>query len=615
MAVSTNNVSDLVKKSVGREATPYEIQQFSTAPIQTLANLPNYYSTLNKDASIVDYLKYVGQDPSMTNRKALGQQYGISNVGTAEGNVALLNALKAGAPAPTPVGGQITPSGASTAPSGTIPQTPEQLAEKKDLTGTVAGATQPVDTTPITGQPPEVSQETSNIKNQYTTVQQQVADIDNTVRQSEQNIKDEVARSGGIVDASQIKALVYERNKPLLDQRAQLVSQQGILGKQYISAIQADKQAVADYYKQQNLQLAQTKQEAQVSQFEQSLKQKGIKYLKYTDPDSGQTYYREASSGQIVTPSNISSVPSTTAPVDTTGYTLGVPTDTTNVWNVNDASRPDPLVANIPDPKTGRTPNDIWQSAITLALDKSATPQKFLGGLSGNSGPGKALKNAITNKSSALMAASGVLQPVLQQEFIANSKAINTQVGYLNSISRALNGAERGATLTQKLFSDKQINTDSSTWKNKTLNDLTKAFGDSGDIRAYQAAMVEIGNEYAQVFARGGMRSVQGNELAQEVINGNVKLADIQKTLDTLQQIGQTVVDTTIENVKSIAGGGGTESVASFLSYVYGGSSPKAPASSTTDIKSQITAKGYNYDDIKKQYPNATDEEILNSIP
>ena len=46
-------------------------------------------------ASIVDYLKSVGQDSSYAARKKLADQYGIKNYsGTSAQNISLLNSLK-----------------------------------------------------------------------------------------------------------------------------------------------------------------------------------------------------------------------------------------------------------------------------------------------------------------------------------------------------------------------------------------------------------------------------------------------------------------------------------------------------------------------------------------
>ena len=148
MAAGDQNIHDVVKQAVNRDATDYELSTFGKASPQVIANLPSYYSGLNRDVSIVDYLKYNGQDPSESNRNALAQKYGITNAGTAEGNTALIKALKGGEPAPAPVTGSITtppvaadaatPSSGTDA-AGTTPPAPAQVP------GTVSNAATPPD--------------------------------------------------------------------------------------------------------------------------------------------------------------------------------------------------------------------------------------------------------------------------------------------------------------------------------------------------------------------------------------------------------------------------------------------------------------------------------------
>lgn len=239
------------------------------------------------------------------------------------------------------------------------------------------------------------------------------------------------------------------------------------------------------------------------------------------------------------------------------------------VWNTNDATPPpNGDAGNQPYGNTGRTPNYIWQSALTLALDKTATPQKFLGGLSGSSAAGLALKDAITNKSAALMTAAGVNQATLQQQFNANSTSINKQITYMNDLQRNLGAAHEGLNQVVSAFKAKGINTNDSTFVNSKFNDISKVFTDSGDIRAYQAALTEIGNEYSQVFSRGGLRNEKADARAQDIINGNITLGDLQKVTDELQSQGEIVVKNSIDQVASITSGGGAGEVAKFLAYV-----------------------------------------------
>lgn len=126
MTVTQNQLDTIFNTQLGRNATPYEAQTYSNASPQALAGLKDAYSKLNTGSSIVDYLTSIGEDPSLSSRTALGQKYGITNVGTSEGNTALLTALKSGK-APTPaappaVPGSITPPATIATPNVTSTQ-------------------------------------------------------------------------------------------------------------------------------------------------------------------------------------------------------------------------------------------------------------------------------------------------------------------------------------------------------------------------------------------------------------------------------------------------------------------------------------------------------------
>lgn len=110
MPVTNTQLDSIFSKQLGRPATDYEYNTYKNSSIQDLGNIGSSYSKLNTGTSISDYLKSIGQDSSIQNRTALGQKYGISGIGTAQGNTALLNALK----------GSTSPATTSNAQSGTL---------------------------------------------------------------------------------------------------------------------------------------------------------------------------------------------------------------------------------------------------------------------------------------------------------------------------------------------------------------------------------------------------------------------------------------------------------------------------------------------------------------
>ncbi len=291
--ITANQLDPIVQNAVGRPSTPFEQQTFSTASPQTLANLPSYYSGLNKDVSIVDYLKHTGQDPSETNRIALGSKYGINNIGTAEGNTALLKALQSGstpAPtAPTSLPGTIssaTPTydplkARTTDNSGNVPQTTPQ---PDTISGSIQNAATPPESPNQPPQLPEVStaiQTYNDATATYKSKQSAVSDIDNqiadlrrTMSESLANKKAQIERNGGVVNSSQLAAEVAAENQPiqaqingLLDNRAVLAKDQAMAQQDMNAARQAyteaqnlQKESDTNFYKTQSANLAELKQ-------------------------------------------------------------------------------------------------------------------------------------------------------------------------------------------------------------------------------------------------------------------------------------------------------------------------------------------------------------------
>jgi hypothetical protein len=237
------------------------------------------------------------------------------------------------------------------------------------------------------------------------------------------------------------------------------------------------------------------------------------------------------------------------------------------MWNTNDATPPpsgsagnDPIIG-------GRTPNYVWQSAIMLALDKTLTVQKFLGGLSGSSTDGKTLKNAIGNKSSALVTASGVNQSELQQAYAGASATVKKQITDLNSVDASLKSATTNGDQVINIFGQAGINLNDATFANQTLNDISKQIGDSGTIRAYQAALQEVANDYSNVFSRGGMATVSSNARAQDILNGNITIGDLQQSLSTLQTLGGGIISSRQNQLNNLDT---TGTLSQFYNYIYG---------------------------------------------
>lgn len=447
--LTDNQVHAIYNNQLGRDATPYELSTSKNASIQTLANLKDTYSKLDPN-SIVDYLKSVGQDSSMANRQALGAQYGITNIGTAEGNTALLNALKSGkAPAaPTTVSGAI---GGTQAPATTAPASDQAQATPTTTTpDTTTGTT--------TGAPTDVS----TLKDAYTTAQNGVLDVTNQLNEINNQIagalqakKDEVARSGGVVDEAQLRSIVLAEQAPLIAernnlqaQRTQLVGEQSMAGKAYQDAIKQAQFTQTEADKAAQLKLAQQKQTAQESQFatktgiqqqqfEQKLAQSGIKKISdYQDGTKvGEHYVNTAGKTVNVNPA--------TGELIGTGNTIGGsvanPNGTsytgTNKGGVNfsdfyvSGDAPTEENGKQIDPKTGISLDGIYQATLE-SLSTGKMPSIGLG----TKPKPVAIRSAILNMQGAMARKLGVTVPQIQALYAGDKKAAANAIDRVTKI-------------------------------------------------------------------------------------------------------------------------------------------------------------------------------------
>ena len=311
--LSDNQIHGILNNQLGRDATPYELSIYKTAPIQTLANLKQTYANFNTN-SLAGYLQSIGQDSSPQALQTLGQKYGI-NAGTPDGNTQLLNVLKNGTqPTPPTVSGTVagaTPSlydpqtgylttygvtsGAPVVKLGDpgdgsgdktginysgvdatgngMGATPQDAVNTPGISGSVSGATG-ISTPPTpdgtVDNDPDVwnaTQTYNQYLTAYQTAQKAVASIDaqiNTLRESQQAARGEflanAAKSGGVVTSAQENAELAVQNRDineqinsLLDQRAPYATEQSEASTALNQAREQLNSARSDFYKSANL--------------------------------------------------------------------------------------------------------------------------------------------------------------------------------------------------------------------------------------------------------------------------------------------------------------------------------------------------------------------------
>lgn len=193
----------------------------------------------------------------------------------------------------------------------------------------------------------------------------------------------------------------------------------------------------------------------------------------------------------------------------------------------------------------GMTQSAIDQDALASIL---GLPTPVPLGLSGT-GPMAQIRKAIANRAGEMNAGGNIAANKAQ--LTALSSSLKTQTELLNSTQQALTKAEQGGKLLISSFQGK-VNSNTipiaNVIGNAVLYNLSPA-----DIASYKAALAEISTDYSMVFSRGGQRSVETDQKAQDIIDGKISVNDLNQVLQTLNAQGQTVISSSQGQVRTIS--------------------------------------------------------------
>ena len=484
MALTDNQVSSTVQSQLGRPATDHEIQTLKVASPQTLATLKDTHSQLNPN-SLSDYLQMQGQDNSLSARTALGSKYGINNIGTAEGNTALLNALKSGKQPTTPtVTGSIAPK-TDPGTTQTTDTTTTQPTGNGTLTGSISGAT---GTTPTTDTPvndgtidtnPDVVTARSNVQSalsDYKSAQSQVAQIDQQINQlraamnsSLQQKIASIASSGGVVDEGALSGEMSVQNQAiqtqinsLMEQRSQYATAQ-TQAQQNLTQARADqKDAEANFYKSGNLSVAQQKLEQSGTKIEKvaqydSYGNKTDDKLVMVNLDGTQTPLSTTSTGALDSSSitAITSAPAGSPQAQSAQAIKSVSTPAYATKFTGNGDAPTDTNQNVKVPGTTLTIGSLYQSALDwMAKPLSSTGSRGTKTIAINTNA------AIAEKGAAILQSLGISKTDYESAFKANSSALAQQMKTYS----ALSVNEKSATLNFGVLLKLSQKADSSVW-------------------------------------------------------------------------------------------------------------------------------------------------------
>lgn len=279
-------------------------------------------------------------------------------------------------------------------------------------------------------------------------------------------------------------------------------------------------------------------------------------------------------------------LPGSTEPIEASRIS-GNPAASIQIQNMNggggatgpdlDASRPDPKTANKIDPRTGYTPNAIYQNALTFAL-RGTLPAMG----NGSSPQVRAARGVIQNKAAAIAAQAGIDLPQLQAEYRANAGTLAKLLPQYTATATASNTAKDNLDLA--LEQSANVPRTGSPLANRYLqwaNGHTLVGNPA--LTKLETYIYTAAREYAKVTS-GGAASAQGltdsaAKEAEKLINSAQSPEAFAAAIEAMQGDMGNVVG---EQTKTIANVSST--IANFLSAANGGPPvdasprPSAPA-------------------------------------
>lgn len=223
----------------------------------------------------------------------------------------------------------------------------------------------------------------------------------------------------------------------------------------------------------------------------------------------------------------------------------------------------------------------------------------------GSTGAAGQKRTVIQNRAAELGQGTNIVVNKARLKSLTDS--LDVQQKYLDTTQRSVENADAGFNQLLTAFSGSGINTSDSKVKNQWVNDFRKNVTGGGDIRAFDAGLAEVANEYSQVFSRGGQTSESTKKRAQEIMDGNISIKDLQGVQKELQAQGKIViegaqkqVDTITDQMGNILGGKETEKT----------SKPTAPTEAPPTGEIWITRNGVQGSIPESEFESSTDVKL-----
>lgn len=247
----------------------------------------------------------------------------------------------------------------------------------------------------------------------------------------------------------------------------------------------------------------------------------------------------------------------------------------------------------------------MTQAAIDQAAVIYATSGTLPAGARSSTGAGLAMSSAVKNRAAEMDLTGNI--SANKAQLTALSSSLTTQTTYLNTTQRALTSADNSFNQILSQFQNSGINDQSMPIENILENQAKYGLGTS-QISAFKASLADLSTEYQQVFSRGGGQVTDAvRATSQDIIDGNISLANLKQVNEQLQKQGAIAVASAQQQVNSING--------QISSIATGGAQgiTKGSLSDTDFVNQVLSANNVSYQSAVNSVPSGQIGVINNS--
>lgn len=215
-----------------------------------------------------------------------------------------------------------------------------------------------------------------------------------------------------------------------------------------------------------------------------------------------------------------------------------------------DASRPSGPGANTVEPKIGRTPNGLYQDAITYIQTGQYPPSGR-----GNDPAARALRTAVDSKVGAIAADAGVDVPTLRAQYKANAASLSKTQQFADAAQSFMSTADKNMGLLEKAL--EKAPDLGAPFLNRPWREFQSQVLGNTDQKAFQVYLTSVRNEYGKLINNpnlSGQFTDSARGEAHDMLADDATVGQVLASARALSAEGGNRLQSLGEQLKTITG-------------------------------------------------------------